>query len=98
MGTKAKSTHGEAPGQNERHGQETGRKAAQSSSESKEEEVPSEGWSKKRAEALCGRLLCEAREGSSQTEGRSLRAVGRRSDRRRQWKTSGAQLHATNDP
>ena len=83
MGTKAKSMHGEVPGQNEGHGQETSRKVARSSSESREEVVPSEGWSKKRAQALCDRLLCEAKEGSSRTEGRSLRAVRRRSDRRR---------------
>ena len=75
MGTKAKSTHGEAPCQDEGHGQETGRNTAGSSSEFREEEVPSEGWSKKRAEALCNRLLCEAREGSGRTEGRNLRAV-----------------------
>ena len=57
-----------------------------------------QGWSKKRVEALCDRLLCETREGSSRTEGRSLRAVGRRSDRRRQWKTDSAHLDATSDP
>ena len=98
MGTKAKSTHGEAPGQNEGHGQETSNKAARRSSESREEDMPGEGWSKKRTEALCDRLLCKALEGSSRTEGRSLRAVGRRSDMRRQWQTSGAHFQATNDP
>ena len=52
--------------------------------------MPTEGWSKKRAEALCDRLLCEAKEGSSRTEGSSLCAVGRRSDRRRKWNTDSA--------
>ena len=36
-----------------------------STNESREEEVPSRGWSKKCAEALCDRLPCEAKEGSS---------------------------------
>ena len=52
MGTKAKSTHGEARGQNEGHTQETSKKAARRSTESREEEAPSEGWGKKCAKAL----------------------------------------------
>ena len=60
--------------------------------------MPSKGWSEKRAETLCDRLPCKARESSSRAEERSFRAGGRRGGRPRQWQASGTHLHTTGNP
>ena len=76
MSTKAKNTHSEAPGQSEGHNQATGGEAARRSNESREEEMPSKGWSEKHAETLCDRLLCEATEAPAEQRNEILVPAG----------------------
>ena len=94
MGTQAESTRNEALGQNEGPSQEASGEAVRRHSESREEAMPSEGWSEKRVEKLCDRLLCLARESSSRTEERSFCAGGRRCG----GQASSTDFHATSDP
>ena len=58
MGIQAESTHSEAPCQNKGPSQEASGEAVRRHGESREEAMPSEGWSEKRAETLCDKHLC----------------------------------------